>query len=443
MTDLVPFVQQSTALVLSDHARLTRGGLAIDPEATEDDLRSISQGMANLLSTSWFVLGDLANYWKRVFPSGYREWISGFGELEAGTIVRYAAVCRRFPDPGWRERFMVAIDSRRALTFGHFNAVRTLTDEKAEQWLEYAATNGIGVKTLMSVVKDSTEEKQPIIAPPSSADTMFGYIYELGDGHRLLCGDSSVPEHVAALFGDDRARLVVTSPPYNQQLDTFQASGMQTEKTGWIDRMSSAYDDSRPEQEYQDEQVRVIDSLIDVTTPDASLFYNHKNRYRDKEVVSPLLWLLRTKWRLRQEIIWDRGASITLNARMFAPSDERLYWMRRGDDFVWNDESEAKIWFTVWKIAPRAVEGVSAPFPIEIPSRPIVACSDPGDIVFDPYGGSGTTLIAAAQHGRRCFLVERDPAYCDVIRDRYARLIEDLKASLPIIDSGPARMPEE
>ena len=445
MTDMVPFVQQSTDLVVSDYARITRGGLAIDPEATEDDLRVISDGMAGLLSTSWFVLGDLANHWKRVYPSGYRKWINNFTELESGTIVRFSALCRRFPDMSWRERFLVTYDGRRALTFGHFNAVRALSDDQADEWLERAASEGVGVKALTAAIKDATEEKTPTIAPPDTPDSQFGYIYDLGDGHRLLCGDCTIPEHMAALFGDDRARLIVTSPPYNQSLDSFQTSGFMAEKADpWVERMASAYHDTRDEIEYQTEQVDVLDSLFAVTTEDASVFYNHKNRYRDTEVVSPYEWLRRTKWKVRQEIVWERAGSLTFNARMFAPNDERIYWLRRGGEFVWNDSTEIKSWFTVWRMTQKVESSVSAPFPIELPSRAIQACSEPGDVVLDPYGGSGTTLIAAAQYGRRCFLIERDPAYCDVIRKRYEMFVNDRASRLPVIDApAPATMPEE
>lgn len=442
MTELVPFVQ-STSLVTSEFANISRGGLVLSDDATEDDLRRISDGMTSLLTTSWFVIGDLGNHWKKHYPASYREWISSFAELDQGTITRYMRICRRFPNPAWRDQFLTSENDRRILSSGHFAAVIALPDERAYEWLERAASEKIGVKALTAMIKESTEEKKPIIAPPSAPDTQFGYIYDLGNGNRLLCGDSSVPEHVLALFGEDRARLVVTSPPYNQELDTFQESGMHIGDSA-VTRMAGAYDDDRPESEYQDEQVRVIDSLLAVTTPDASFFYNHKNRYRDKEIISPLVWLLRTQWKIRQEIIWDRPGSMTLNARMFPPNDERIYWLRRSDEFVWNEDAGVKSWFTVWKIAPRYEIKVSAPFPIEIPERPILACSSPGDIIFDPYGGSGTTLIAAAKNGRRCFLIERDPAYCDVIRDRYARYLDDLAVTTDyVVIDQPATMPEE
>jgi DNA modification methylase len=62
--------------------------------------------------------------------------------------------------------------------------------------------------------------------------------------------------------------------------------------------------------------------------------------------------------------------------------------------------------------------------PVELPARAITNSTDPGDVVLDLFGGSGSTLIAAAKTGRRAVLVELDPGYCDVIRQRWARFAE-------------------
>lgn len=254
--------------------------------------------------------------------------------------------------------------------------------------------------------------------PPADPFSKPGEVYELGP-HRLMCGDATSRDDLAKLMAGDLASVVVTSPPYNQRLDSFKPSGMQRENPGWVNRMASAYADSRPEDEYQAEQVAVLDSLLEFTTETASVFYNHKHRYRDLVVVSPFEWIARTEWSLRQEIVWDRASSVTLNARMFMPVDERIYWLTRGQ-FDFDDTTEIKSFGTVWRIAPRADVAVSAPFPVELPHRCIVACAPVGGAVMDPYAGSGTVLIAAEMTGRRCFALEVNPAYCDVIRQRYA-----------------------
>lgn len=60
--------------------------------------------------------------------------------------------------------------------------------------------------------------------------------------------------------------------------------------------------------------------------------------------------------------------------------------------------------------------------PLSLFTRPILNHTKPGQVVYDPFGGSGTALVAAEKHGRHCLMVELDPAWCDVIRDRYHAL---------------------
>jgi len=174
-----------------------------------------------------------------------------------------------------------------------------------------------------------------------------------------------------------------------------------------------------PEDEYQQQQLLALNVWSSVLRDGASLFYNHKNRYRDKAVVSPLSWLINGPFTLRQEIVWSRPGSVTQNARMFLPSDERIYWLYKGRDFYFDDSTEIKTWSTVWDIALETNRTHAAGFPVELPTRAIRACSQPADIVIEPYCGSGTTLIACERMGRRCFSMEIEPAYCQVIIDRW------------------------
>lgn len=93
---------------------------------------------------------------------------------------------------------------------------------------------------------------------------------------------------------------------------------------------------------------------------------------------------------------------------------------------LWVESTEHKSWSTVWRInSHKDRNGDSThgcAFPVELPARAIRACSVAGMVVFEPYGGSGTTLIAAEQLGRKCVITELEPKYCDVILNRWAKL---------------------
>jgi DNA modification methylase len=263
-----------------------------------------------------------------------------------------------------------------------------------------------------------------IPAPPADPITKPGDLWLLGD-HRLVCGDSTKAEDVELVMAGKTWRLCVTSPPYNQKLDSFKPSGMHTE-TKWVKNVQhGSYFDSKPESEYQSEQIAAVKVWAERSSVDASIFYNHKNRYREKQVVSPWVWLSQTGMKVRQEIIWKREGSVTQNARMFMPCDERIFWLYCGDDFYFDDSTEHKTWSSVWQInshKDREESMHGCAFPIELASRPIRACSEKRNVVFEPYCGSGTTLIAAEQLGRKCYGMEISPAYCDVIVKRWETL---------------------
>lgn len=267
------------------------------------------------------------------------------------------------------------------------------------------------------------KDEDAVPDPPDEPQTELGQIIQLGD-HFLICADINdyhfwVPQ--VEKLAPHGVNLTVTSPPYNIGLDKFKPSGMQKENPGWVNRMGDAYSDSKPEDEYQGEQITLLNQILELTADDGAMFYNHQVRYREKNMISPLFWLQKSDWKMRQEIIWNRGGGITLNARMFLPVEQRIYWLQRGMDNTFHDTAEIKSYSTIWDITPKVDIPMSAPFPVELPRRAIMACSNQGDIVFDPYSGTGTTLIAAHQQKRRFIGTEVNPAYCDVIIERFEK----------------------
>jgi DNA modification methylase len=104
---------------------------------------------------------------------------------------------------------------------------------------------------------------------------------------------------------------------------------------------------------------------------------------------------------------------------MFLPSDERIYWLYKGGDFVFIDETDIKSWSTVWDIGLETNKSHAVAYPLALPLRCIRACSIPDDAVFDPFVGSGTTLIACEKTHRSCHGIEIDPTYVDVAVQRW------------------------
>jgi len=207
---------------------------------------------------------------------------------------------------------------------------------------------------------------------------------------------------------------VVTSPPYNTLPQANKVSGLHAERrTGvnkWVEKAANGYFDSMPEADYQQWLRCVLTECVRVCA--GIVWVNHKIRYRDGEAIHPARMF---DWPIYSEVIWDRGISMALNCKRYAPSTEHLIGF--GRPVVWNDELNSLM--SVWRMQhDRDDNDHPCAFPIELAMRPIRSSTAEGSTVLDCFGGSGTTAIAAMKTGRKCILIEKDAKYCDVIRRR-------------------------
>lgn len=210
-----------------------------------------------------------------------------------------------------------------------------------------------------------------------------------------------------------KADIAVTSPPYNTLPTEHAPSGLHAERMSgvnkWIKKSSEGYADSKPEKEYQDWLRGIVDSLI--VSCSGLVWINHKIRYRDGEAVHPIRFL---PYKIYAEIIWDRGGSMALNCKRYAPSHEIIIGF--GTPHYWDDSENMTM--SVWRIAPERSENHPCPFPEIIPRRLITSSCPTGGVVLDPFAGSGTTGRAAKDLGRRCIMIEKEEKYCKIAAER-------------------------
>jgi site-specific DNA-methyltransferase (adenine-specific) len=158
-----------------------------------------------------------------------------------------------------------------------------------------------------------------------------------------------------------------------------------------------------PEEEYQSWQVEVLNELYRVIKEGGSLFYNHKVRYEDGKMIHPLQWLIKTKWNIWQEIIWNRKIAGNIRGWRFWQVEERIYWLVKGK--------------------PKEHPAV---FPIELPTRIIASLLEEEDgIVIDPFCGTGTTLVAAKLLGKNYIGIDISEKYVEYARRRLERAEEE------------------
>jgi DNA modification methylase len=242
----------------------------------------------------------------------------------------------------------------------------------------------------------------PDEVPPVPEDpvTQPGDLWLLGE-HRLLCGDSTKKEDVKRLLGDAEPFIMVTDPPYGVEYDPSWRNDeglSHTRRTGKVTN---------------DDRVDWTDAYR--LFPGRVAYVWHAGRFA-AELASHLL---AADFEVRAQIIWRKPRFAISRGHYHWQHEPCWYAVRPGGSAKWRgDRSQS----TVWDVAQRDDTGDTThgtQKPVECMRRPIRHHGGPSDHVYDPFLGSGTTLIAAEQLGRRCLGMEISPAYADVIVQRY------------------------
>lgn len=238
-----------------------------------------------------------------------------------------------------------------------------------------------------------------------------GDIWLLGE-HRLICGDSTDREVIEKLFGGEEADLCVTDPPYNVDLGN---GGSQDEARKRHRRVDGKIimNDNMGDAEFLDFLTRAFSILNDHLKSGCSFYVFHA----DNEGLNFRLALKRAGLQLRQTLIWKKSA--------FTLGRQDYQWIHEPILYGWKDGS-AHRWYsnraqaTVLEFdRPSKSREHPTMKPIALIAYIVGNSSERGDIVFDGFGGSGSTLIACEQLGRKCYTVELDPRYADVIIKRW------------------------
>jgi DNA modification methylase len=273
-----------------------------------------------------------------------------------------------------------------------------------------------------------------IPAPPEHPLSKHGDIYLLGK-HRLMCGDSTDPVAVASLLAGGGAHLMVTDPPYGVNYDATWRNKDVNGKNGG----------------------NAVGKVLNDHTADWRDAYNlfpgdvayvwHASLYAD--VVAD--GLRQCGFSLYSQIIWSKSQLVIGRGHYHSQHEPCWYAVRRGKNGHWSgSRKQATVWknigdqlrpdekcfvrhdhdnviaipgdtSTLWEIPKpmKSETGHSTQKPVECMARPIRNNSMPGDGVYEPFSGSGTTIIAAEQTGRRCYAMELSPQYVDVAVKRW------------------------
>lgn len=254
------------------------------------------------------------------------------------------------------------------------------------------------------------------------ATAKLGDIWSLGD-HRMMCGDSTSIDAVENLLGWDKAPgkhidMVFTSPPYGVGLDyeTYNDSFAETKKLV-SDVIVSLYDKVEGYICLNWGDIVAAKGINNTTFPSQFSWLPHYDqtlRALGFFLYGQRIW---KKPHARCSGIWSASSNrpVTDWEYLFTWSNGGQKYKMRGNEshFGIIDSSESKQTDTLLK-HPGA-------FPVMIPERMVLIHTDVEHSVYDPFGGSGSTLIACEKTNRKCFMMEIDPHYCDVIVARWEK----------------------
>lgn len=267
------------------------------------------------------------------------------------------------------------------------------------------------------------EEDEPAPVDNDNTYSIVGDIYRLGE-HRIFCGSFEDDEKVRELFGNKKATCTFTDPPYN-----VAVKNRTTGKTIQNDNMAH--------EDFQEFLNRAFECVASNMATGGGVI----SWMSDVEILTLKNAMDSAGLRFKTVICWVKD-HFTLGDGDFRSMKELAIYglgegkFQRGDDETaesqyacyargkdgkfTNSRKLSNVWFFD---KPRVSKDHPTMKPVGLCAKGVLAMSDPGDIVFDPFSGSGSTLIACEQTGRKCYGCELDPKYCDVIRKRYWKFV--------------------
>jgi DNA modification methylase len=270
-------------------------------------------------------------------------------------------------------------------------------------------------------------------------DIVLGDLFEIGE-HRLLCGDSTDSDSVAKLMNGENAELLFTSPPYSDMREYNGSKDLSVSNI--VEFITSFYQYCEYQvinlgiQRKENDIIQYWDDYIDKAKDNGYKFLSwniwHKSSVSvgQQSAFIPIYheWIFVFGKKFKNiNRTWERESKISSKkSRKVRQADGSMKESSIGIQQS-NKEMESVFYSNVELGSIRSLH--PATFPIELPTEYIKAMTNQNDIIVEPFTGSGTTMVASHQLKRKCYGMELDPKYCQVIIDRMLKLDPSLKVT--------------
>lgn len=306
-------------------------------------------------------------------------------------------------------------------------------------------------KLLDPDLKEGLTDPDEVPEPPDEPITRRGDLWILGE-HRLLCGDSSRPEDLDRLLGGASIHLCNTDPPYNVKVEPRSKNAIAAGNSSFTstNKHHQKVDPERPPEKAKPTHNKMrakdrplendfvtdeeFDRLLDawfgniarVLEPGRGFYI--WGGYANCANYPP--FLKKHGLYFSQAIIWDKEHPVLTRKDFMGAHEWCFYGWKEGAAHTYLGPNNATDLWHVKKINPNKMVHLTEK-PAELAVRAMQYSSRAGDNVLDLFGGSGSTLIGAEQTGRKAFLMELDPPYCDVIVQRFEQFTGQKAERIP------------
>ena len=342
--------------------------------------------------------------------------IAGHTRFEAAVdVLGLEKVPVRFMDLDPADARLLALADNRLQELGVYDddALARVLSEMEEEGLDLDAA-GYSDEDLNSILGrtqgEDVEDPGPV-GLPEMADSKPGEVYLLGP-HRLVCGDSTEEGVIATALDGKLADVVWTDPPYGVNLGTegSEAYGSKRRQDGKVVQNDDLDGDG----------LRVLleaalGAALRSTRPGGAWYVSGPN---NGPMGFAFVTALHALGVYRHQLVWLKDRIVLGRADYHYQHEPIFYGWRPGAARHAVEDRSSSTVFEVKR--PKDSPDHPTMKPVELIEPMLLNSSDRDALVLDPFGGSGSTLIAAARTGRRAALVELDPGYCDVIRRRWA-----------------------
>ena len=272
---------------------------------------------------------------------------------------------------------------------------------------------------------EASEDDYDVPEGGIQTDIVIGDLFQIGE-HRLLCGDSTDSDAVARLMNGEKADMVFTSPPYNSGGNSgtggYRGNDKRETKNFYNKQETS---DNWTKEGYFEFCISILNNISIISQDNTPILWNVMYNANSRDDYGKIIFSDLNPFTVKETIIWDKGVGMNIcSTGILSRTCELIFLMSKGEKYYTNQLNDT--YWNTWRISNRQGEnmkwGHGASFPVQLPSEGIEKFSKINSLIYEPFSGSGTTMVAAHQLKRRCFGMELEPKYCQVIIDRMKKL---------------------